>query len=315
MINNNEENIAKKLIGVEKEYIEVSPKEFTKGHGGSLSVKVVLPCYCQAHCPFCFNKETISTQEHKYDKFLDNLPRSLDLIVNNIIDRPITLDITGNEPTFNIDLFSKFMKIIKKYKNKFSKIVLTTNGFHLEECLEDMIGVIDIINISVHHYDYMIRQSIFKTKYIPSDEDLKRIIGKLKINNINCTSVVVLYKKFENFKDFYNKFMEWSINLGFKDTRMRSNFCSSTEFVDEIFNTKMDNETTNKVAALTTKIIKDKKTKFVTYILKGVPDLTKYVLGAELVIDDDGTCYIDYNKRYMVDDLNIKYFNNLYIFK
>ena len=50
------------------------------------------------------------------------------------------------------------------------------------------------------------------------------------------------------------------------------------------------------------------------YILKGVPDLTEYVVGAELVVDDDGYSYIDYNKRYPVNNSNINYFNNLYIF-
>lgn len=309
------ENIVSKLIGIDREYITVDPNKYTKGHGGSLSIKIVLPSYCQAHCAFCFNKFTINTQKHNYDKFLKNLPKTLDMILNTIKGRPITLDITGNEPTFDIKFFSKFLKILKIYKHKVDKIVLTTNGYNLQKCLDNMAGIIDIVNISLHHYDYNERQNIFKTSYIPDDEQLKNIIKKLKHYDISCTSVAVLYKKIENFKEFYNNFINWSNELGFKNTRMRSNFCSSEKFIDDIINVKMNCERIDEVGGLTTKIIVDKDTGYQTYILKGVPDLTEFVVGAELVIDDDGFCYVDYNKRYPVDNLKIKYFNKFYIFK
>ncbi|MBP3635792.1 MAG: radical SAM protein [Bacilli bacterium] len=311
---NSTDNIVKTLIGASREYVTVYPQNFKKGHGGSLSVKIVLPCYCQAHCSFCFNNLTSETQKHDYEQFFDNLPKTLEMIFNNIGDRPITLDITGNEPTFDIKVFSKFMSIIEKYKFKADKIVLTTNGYNLEKCLIDMAGIVDVVNISVHHYDYINRQSIFCTPYIPDDVSLKRIIEILKNNGTTCTAVAVLYNKIENFEDFYNNFISWAINLGFKDVRMRSNFCSTDEFINDILDIKMKNERMNSVGGLTTKIIVDENTGFETYILKGVPDLTKYVVGAELVVDDDGYCYIDYNKRYPVNNSNINYFNNLYIF-
>lgn len=313
-LNNNNDNIVQKLIGINHEYITVCPNEFKKGHGGSLSVKIVLPCYCQAHCSFCFNKLTSETQEHDYEQFFDNLPKTLDMIFNNIIDRPITLDITGNEPTFDVKVFSKFISIIEKYKSKASKIVLTTNVYNLKKCLNDILGIVDIVNISIHHYDYIKRQTIFNTPYIPDDMDLRNIIDILKNNGTTCTAVAVLYNKIDNFEEFYNNFISWAINLGFKDVRMRSNFCSTNEFIDEILSIKMKNEEFNAVGGLTTKIIVDENTGFETYILKGVPDLIEYVVGAELVIDDDGNCYIDYNKRYPVDNSNINYFNSLYIF-
>ena len=310
----NNYNVVKTLIGIDREYITVSPQDFKKGHGGSLSVKIVLPCYCQARCPFCFNNLTSVTQRHDYEHFLDNLPKTLDMIFNHIHNRPITLDITGNEPTFDINFFSRFINIIEKYKSKTAKIVLTTNGYNLKTCLNDLPRVVDIVNISVHHYNYINRQNIFNTSHIPDDISLKKIISDLKSNGISCTAVAVLYDKIENFEVFYNNFVSWAINLGFKDIRMRSDFCSNNEFIDEILNIKMKNERTNEVGGLTTKIIVDEDTGFETYILKGVPDLTEYVVGAELVIDDDGYCYIDYNKRYTVDNSNINYFNKLYIF-
>ena len=214
-------NVVEKIIGVSKEYITISPNKFKKGHGSCLSIKVVLPCYCQANCSFCFNKLTVNTQKHDHDLFFENLPKSLDMIFNNVDERPISLDITGNEPTFNVSVFSKLMNIVKKYKSKIEKVVLTTNGFNLESCIPHLRDVVDIVNISIHHYDYLERQKVFGTSFIPNDDDLKRIIGVLKDNKITCTAVAVLSNRIDDFNTFYNNFLKWSINLGCKDVRMR----------------------------------------------------------------------------------------------
>lgn len=307
-------NIVEKLIGVKRDYVTLSPEDFKKGHGGSLSVKIVLPCFCQAHCEFCFNHLTIDTQIHDYELFFKNITESLDMIFDNVTDRPITLDITGNEPTFDIFVFRRLMEVLKKYKTESEKIVLTTNGFRLKEVMEDMKNVVDIVNISLHHYDYQMRTKILDTPYIPNDQELASIVSYLHKQGITSTAVVVLYKEYEDFKYFYDNFCTWAKNLGFKDVRMRSNFCENDDFIEDILNTKMENESLNEVGGLTTKRIVDTTSGFETYILKGVPDLTEYVVGAELVIDDNGLCYIDYNKRFKVTSDNIKDFNNLYIF-
>ena len=314
-MNNLNENVVEKLIGVKAEYITISPNKFKRGHGGGLSVKIVLPCYCQANCTFCFNKDTIMTQEHDYECFFKKLTKSLDMIVNKIKDRPISLDITGNEPTFDIKNFTKFMRILKKYHNKVDKIVLTTNGFHLKECLPELIDVVDIVNISLHHYDFEKRKKIFQTMYIPNDDSLKEIIEELKKHDITCTAVSVLSDEIKEFKEFYNRFITWAMELKFSNVRMRSNFCSENSIVNEAFKLKFKNEKIDELKGLTTKTIIDEKTGFETRILKGVPDLTAYVIGAERVIDDNGLCYIDYNKKYLVNCFNIDYFNNAYILK
>lgn len=308
-----EKNIVNELIWVNQNYIKIDPQDHKKWHGSGLSVKIVLPCYCQAHCPFCFNNLTMCTQRHNYQEFFNNLSDSLDLIFNNIDSRPISLDITGNEPTFDVDVFARLMGVISKFKSKTQKVVLTTNWFRLKECLIYMKDVIDIVNISVHHYNYETRKQIFWTSLIPDDSELKYIIKTIKKYNITCTAVAVLYQKIENFKEFYNNFMLWSIDLWFKDIRMRSNFCTNDKFIDDIIDTKFEIDDVDVLNGLTTKIITNKKTWFQTYILKGVEDLTEYVIWAELVVDDDWMCYIDYNKRYPVDKSNIEYFNYFYV--
>ena len=308
------ENIVEKLIGKNKEYVTVSPSLHNRGHGGNLSVKVVIPTYCQAHCKFCFNNLTKDTQTHNCDEFFRNLTNSLDMILDNITERKITIDITGNEPTFDVNTFRLFMDYLRTYKDKLCRVILTTNGFNLDKCIDSMVGVVDIVNISVHHYDYSKRQEIFGTKLIPSDEKLREMVQTLSSNGIKCTATAVLFEKID-FMDFYTRFVSWAKSIGFKDSRMRSNFCKDDDFIEDILNMEFPNQIIDRLDALTTKIIYDDENDFEVRILKGVEDLTEYLLGAEVVIDDDGLCYIDYNKRYPVDSSNIEYFNNFYAYK
>lgn len=286
------------------------------GHGDSLSVKVVIPCYCQAKCKFCFNKLTHATQQHNYEEFFNNLVKSLDLIVENLADkRNISLDITGNEPTFDIEVFKKFLNIIAPYKKYFNKVVMTTNGFHLKELVPYMKDIIDIVNISIHHYDYNERIDILGTHFIPNNNELKTLITNLNDNNITVTAVTVLYKEYDNnFKKFFDNFTFWAKDLGFKDVRMRSNFYSNDPWIDKIlYDIHIEEESLNSVNALTTKIIKDKRNGYETRILKGVESILKYVIGPELVIDDDGMLYVDYNKKYSIDEKTINIFENIYV--
>ena len=103
------------------------------GHGHILSVKLVMPTFCQAHCEFCFNKLTTNTQQHDWNLFIINMLHSLKLLLSNLNNRKISIDITGNEPTFNIAQFAELMIYLKRFKDKYAskidKIVLTTNGF------------------------------------------------------------------------------------------------------------------------------------------------------------------------------------------
>lgn len=286
-----------------------------EGHGHTLSIKIVMPCYCQAHCPFCFNNQTINTQMHDWIWFTSNLFNSLTDIFKTLNNRKISIDITGNEPTFNVEQFKEFMEILlffkQTYGEKIDKIVMTTNGFHLYECIPYMKDVIDIVNISLHHFDYNIRREIFGTKYIPSNEDLKNIIKALNNINITVTSVAVIYKKVD-MKNFVTSFMEFSKEMGFKDARIRINFTTNNMLVRNQFYEKiLEDEQVVEQGGLSTKYLNFDGYSVNVYL--GVTDLIEYVIGVELVIDDDGIVYVDYNKRYKVDKDYLDDFNK-YIF-
>lgn len=291
-------NAAKELLGIDR-YCYV--KEFTKWNytGSTLSVKIVVPCFCQAHCPFCFNKLTTETQEHDYMKFFTNLKVSLDNLFATVTNRKISLDITGNEPTFNVGIFRHLMAVLREYKDRTERIVLTTNGFNLAEVLNDMAGVVDIVNISLHHYDAEVRKNeIFRTGYIPNNRELAELIHFGNELGITFTAVAVLYKKFEDMEVFYHNFMAFALQTGFKDVRFRCNFCNKDSLVTEVENINFPGKKVVDVAALKTIFIEDDI--LPARVLIGVCDLTEYVIGVELVVDDDGNTYVDYNKRYPV---------------
>ena len=53
-------------------YLLINPSQFHKAHGNTISVKVVIPTYCQANCDFCFNKRN-KKQQYDVDIFLKKL--------------------------------------------------------------------------------------------------------------------------------------------------------------------------------------------------------------------------------------------------
>lgn len=289
-----------------------------EGHGHILSVKVVMPTFCQAHCEFCFNKLTMATQQHDWHTFRSNFYKSLDMLLRNLKNRKISIDITGNEPTFHIEHFNSLMKDLAYFKSiypsKISKIVLTTNGYHLYECVNSMINVVDIVNISLHYPSYKTRQELFKTKAIPSNNDLKIINEMLNSHGISSTAVAVFANEC-SFKYIVNNFVKFSKEMGFKDTRIRIDFTTKNERVRNMFDIKFkDDEVVYHQRGLDSKYFDIDG--YNVSIYRGVPELIDYVIGVELVIDDDGNIYLDYNKNIPMTSKDIKLFNdNIYVIK
>ena len=312
----NMKNLIINTLGKEFDLIKIN-NDNNEGHGHVLSVKIVLPCYCQAKCPFCFNHETIDTQMHNYNEFEKNLIDSLDMLITTIKNRKITLDVTGNEPTFNVPQFKRFIKALGSFKKRHSdvieNIVLTTNGFNLNECLYEIGNNVDILNISLHHYDYSSRRNIFGTKYIPSNEDLKLICENLKMMGVKTTSVAVIYCMTDMNK-FVKEFSLASKEMGFVDSRIRINYTSNNQLLRDLFYEKFENEKVVEQSGLKTKYLDIDG--YSTTIYLGVKDLVDHVIGVELVIDDNGKLYLDYNKRYQIDRNLLNSFNeHIYLIK
>ena len=132
-----------------------------------ISIKLMIPGTCNAKCTFCYMKDyKSSVLKNQKDEFLNNYLSSLNKIISEIGDKnPISLDITGNEPTFDIKFLQKVLTQLKEenIKNKVQRITMTTNGFHLKEIIPYLEGVVDYVNISVHDYRLDERRAIVGT--------------------------------------------------------------------------------------------------------------------------------------------------------
>lgn len=285
--------------------VEESPR-FT------LSIKLVIPGGCQMRCPFCFNNLNRATAVRDDKDFVNNYMDSLKKIINVSLKsnpaRPISLDITGNEPTFNKQLFIRIMKDISTIKRYFRQVVVTTNGEGLtEDTVDAMRGVVDIVNVSVHHYDMEKRAEAFglnvNGKHVHPDSFYEAIIGRLAYAGIKATAVAVIYKKLdEPFNGYMNKFVHWCMSIGFDDLRLRSNFYSTDSFFIEYMNSMPE-------VPVVTSGLASKRFEwdgFNVVMLMGVTSLIPYVVGVEAVVDDDGLAYMDYGKEHPFCDEYIK---------
>ncbi len=275
----------------------------------NLSIKLVIPSGCNMRCPFCFNNLNRSTACHNIDDFKENFMPSLLNIVNVSKrinpNRTISLDITGNEPTFNVSLLRFVLRSIRKNKVSFDKVVLTTNGYQLDNVMEDMNGVVDIVNISVHHYNERKRSEAFGRSEMVSDTNYyKHLTEQLKNNGISVSAIAVIYKSLdEPIEQFIHKFVTWCKNVGFESLRVRSNFYAQDSFFVNYLNA-LDGTT------VVTKGLAFKNFKHddfdVTFFM-GVESLIPYVVGVEAVVDDNGLPYLDYGKQYPLIEDYIKH--------
>lgn len=277
------------------------------GHGNIVSVKIVLPFLCQARCKFCFNNITRDTQKHDFDVFINNLRKSLLVIGSCFKNRKISIDVTGNEPTFTTkEIFLAFSDEIRDFKKAYSdivdKVVMTTNGYRLMGLFDSSLDVFDIINLSLHHYNYDKRKKIFGTPIIPSNSDVYCITHELKKRGITTTSVAVVDSDNTTplrFKSFVEDFSVFSKDMGFDNTRIRINYLNEVEKANRLFSVRFEGEETNVHPTLSKKHIKING--YDVTIYRGVKALTDYVYGVELVIDDDGKLYVDYSKKIQAD--------------
>lgn len=278
----------------------------------NFSIKLVIPSGCNMHCPFCFNILNKETAKHNLNDFKMNFLPSLLNLVERVRkfnpNRTISLDITGNEPTLNVDLMIYVLGEIKKHRDLFNTVVLTSNGTNIVDLATYMNGVVDIVNISVHHYDNDERKDCFglKRKDILTYDYYLNIVRALKTEGIKVSAVSVLYKELNiSFEEFIENFVKWCKSLGFDDLRIRSNFYSEDDFFVNYLNNEKMKGITTVAKGLTTK--KFSYNGFEITMLMGVESLIGHVIGVEAVVDDDGLAYLDYGKKYPIIDDYIKH--------
>lgn len=277
----------------------------------NLSIKLVIPSGCGMNCPFCFNKLNANTAVLDKDGFMRNFIYSLETIIDAAgPKRSISLDITGNEPTHDIDLFKNVMKCLKNIKHKFNKIVLTSNGENLRAVAPDMNGVVDFVNISVHHYDFEGRYTAFGCPDHYLTEGMYQYMNStLHGYGIKITAVAVLYKELnETFVSFLRNFSSWCTRMHFDNIRIRSNFYKKDDFFTRYLNDNTFGGKIIRAEGLNSKMINVNGQDVL--LLQGVPSLVGHVVGVEAVVDDNGLPYIDYGKEHPFEK---RYIDHVYV--
>lgn len=110
------------------EYIE------RKDYNKVITIKLVIPGGCNCKCPFCYMKDYDAVMANDFQEFHKHYLRSLVDLIEKIGDKnPISLDITGNEPTLNLTQFITILRELDEadIKSKVQRVTLTTNGFNL----------------------------------------------------------------------------------------------------------------------------------------------------------------------------------------
>lgn len=191
-----------------------------KDYNKVITVKLVIPGGCNAKCPFCYNKDKDMSCDKQ--QFLDNFIGSLDDIITRIGDKnPISVDITGGEPTLDPEYLSKVFIKLKEFniKSKVLRVTMTTNGTHLKEVIPYMKDVVDYVNISIHDWRPIRREEILGFCF--NGIDYKDMIQQLNDIGITVSACAVIFKKIPNFVKWRDFFIDWAKDVGFIAVRFR----------------------------------------------------------------------------------------------
>jgi len=199
----------------------------TKVNNISVNISVYLDSLCNAKCKFCCaTKDYIA--DFNFNKF-ENILREIknnSYTINRII-------FTGGEPLLNKNLFNA-MYIAKQYTNE---LVLNTNGFIYPN--NKCIDLVDVINMSIHHYDNNINNDIFGL-----NKDINIFNKWLDYKN-KIIPTCVLMKSYINKEDDIINYLDYIDSKGFKKAAfyglMRINDYTKDEYID-INNIKFNNK-------------------------------------------------------------------------
>lgn len=279
-----------------------------KEYNNVISVKLVVPSGCNARCSFCYMNDYKDIRQDSHE-FMSEFISSLSFIIEAIGDKnPISLDITGNEPTYNVELLKTILLELKNFdiKNKVNRVTITTNGYNLKEVIPYFAGVIDYVNISIHDFREWKRQDIMNCDVL-SDNDYISMIYDLKNIGITVSAISVIHDEIPHFDAWRNDFIEWCKIMGFIGLRFRCNvFWKENDKFDQYMNETIKD---NDFSVITHEHTTDshwcrlrRYDGFRIFFLHGVLDTSILTKGIEYVIADDGRLYCDFYKRTKISD-------------
>lgn len=176
---------------------------------------VVMQGGCNANCSFCFNKGKSNAfmQCDSYEWLL-----GLQKVLSVLPSKFYQISITGNEPMLSPSI-NGVMYLCSQMKNRYSNILLTTNGTNLLDKIDVVCNGVHHINVSRHHYDESENLRIFGGSYNVSDSDLEEIIDRYSARGVDVSLNCVIDESTD--VDFIYGFVHFAKRVGAYSVRFR----------------------------------------------------------------------------------------------
>ena len=287
------------LLGAAKEYTVRDPWYSV------LSVKLVLPSKCQANCAFCYNKHGGYGRQVASTVDYTAMVNALLAVMRIALGRPISVEITGGEPTSDPYALDKLLDTMAmggiNRNDQVKRITMTSNGYHLYECMSGLVGKVKYVNLSLHSTDFEERTKIFGTRNIPNNEEIVILTEEAAREGIDMSGVFVV-DDFSMDMEKFDSTNAWCEKHGLVATRWRSNVFEKNkvgvkEFAEKLTDNPLYKLVVYEEAADSCYAILTRNGSHLVYLLDGVEDSTQTSLGVSVVIRGDGKMFHDASCR------------------
>ena len=251
--------------------------------------KIIIPGGCNARCSFCFAGETKKTSPTWIGKLVTALSDATPDFKE--------LNITGGEPTASPFLIGA-LGIIKKYKHKFPKVVMTTNGYKLAP--EILAGVVDHLNISRHSSNDAINNTIFGTNTVPYTHMLQSLISRCNEVGIDVSLSATLTQGLNCHDDIINM-VRYTKDVGASALKLRRDYnlgLGESDLERQFSYIKQISESTCPVCRVKTQLISGLRVSWHAGVMEPSDIINDDVY--EIILQPDGRVTLDYagNKPY-----------------
>lgn len=257
---------------------------------------IIMPGGCNAKCKFCFNNSKTKSENCSDFDFLINLWEILKTLPTQFYQ----ISITGNEPMLS-PVIENVMELCKRMKQRYTNILLTTNGTKLLDNPQVVIDGVHHINVSRHHYDENENKRIFGGAYNVTDKELAEIVDVYSGRGVDVSLNCVINDTTN--EDFINAYIDFAKQMGVYAIRFRKeNGAIEPTPVECKFGEKYPIlwHGACPVCRTDLRVIRGQNVYWKSSVLEPSDHIVKQIY--ELVYDTDGQIYLDWNRNKLLAD-------------
>ncbi len=195
---------------------------------------------CQARCPFCFSKASVSTDTKQHSIAWDRVIEVFQAAAKLGASRAVITG--GGEPSLLLE--SDLTRLINEAAKQFSKVVLISNGYKWESLSEQdlvkslqklCVAGLSVLAISVHHYQHDQNE-----KLMGLDTKSAQIASTWSKNlylwpTLGVRLICVLQRDGIADRGSLERYLDWAVNCGIKEICFKELYVS-TSIESEYYN-------------------------------------------------------------------------------